>query len=93
MSRAARARHRLVDAGYAAGWRAVRLLPEPVAERLFAAGGTLAVRRGGRGVRQLRANLDVVTGGQLDDAALDELTRRGMQSYARYWRRRSGCRR
>jgi KDO2-lipid IV(A) lauroyltransferase len=33
----------------------------------------------------LRANLDVVTGGRLDDAALDDLTRRGMQSYARYW--------
>jgi phosphatidylinositol dimannoside acyltransferase len=85
VSRAAQARDRLVDAGYAAGWRAVRLLPEPVARQLFAAGGTLAVRRGGRGVRQLRANLDVVTGGRLDDAALDDLTRRGMRSYARYW--------
>jgi KDO2-lipid IV(A) lauroyltransferase len=85
VSRAAQARDRLVDAGYAAGWWAVRLLPEPVARQLFAAGGTLAVRRGGRGVRQLRANLAVVTGGQLDDAALDDLTRRGMRSYARYW--------
>ena len=43
------------------------------------------MRRQGRGVRQLRANLDVVTGGQLDDAALDDLTREAMQSYARYW--------
>jgi lauroyl/myristoyl acyltransferase len=85
VNRAARARHRLADAGYAAGWRAVRLLPEPVAQRLFAAGGALAVRRGGRGVRQLRANLAVATGGRLDDAALDDLTRRGMRSYARYW--------
>ena len=85
MSRAARARHRLVDAGYAAGWGAVRLLPEPVARELFAAGGTVAVQRGGRGVRQLRANLAVATGGRLDDAALDDLTRRGMRSYARYW--------
>jgi len=76
---------RLVDAGYAAGWRAIRLLPEPVAARAFAAGGALAVRRGVQGARQLRANLDVVTGGRLDDAGLDELTRRGMQSYARYW--------
>jgi lauroyl/myristoyl acyltransferase len=56
-----------------------------VAGRLFAAGGALAVRRQGSGVRQLRANLDVVTGGQLDDAALTDLTRRGLQSYARYW--------
>jgi lauroyl/myristoyl acyltransferase len=83
--RAAQVRNRLTDAGYAAGWRAVRVLPEPVAGRLFSAGGALAARRGGRGARQLRANLDVVTGGRLDDAALDELTRRALQSYARYW--------
>jgi lauroyl/myristoyl acyltransferase len=85
VSRAAELRDRLTDAGYAAGWRAVRLLPEPVARGLFAGGGALAVRRQGRGVRQLRANLDVVTGGHLDDAALDDLTREAMQSYARYW--------
>jgi phosphatidylinositol dimannoside acyltransferase len=85
VTRAAQLRHRLTDAGFAAGWRAVRLLPEPVARGLFAGGGALAARRAGRGVRQLRANLDVATGGRLDDAALDELTRRGMQSYARYW--------
>ena len=85
MSRRADAVARLTDAGFAAGWRAIRLLPEPVAQRLFAAGGALAVQRQGRGVRQLRANLDVVTGGRLDDAALTDLTRRGLQSYARYW--------
>jgi KDO2-lipid IV(A) lauroyltransferase len=85
VSRRAELRDRLTDAGYAAGWRAVRLLPEPVARGLFAAGGALAVRRQGRGVRQLRANLDVVTAGRLDDAALDDLTRRAVRSYARYW--------
>jgi lauroyl/myristoyl acyltransferase len=85
VSRGAGLRARLTDAGYAAGWRAIRLLPEPLAQQLFAAGGAFAVRRQGRGVRQLRANLDVVTGGRLDDAALEDLTRRGMQSYARYW--------
>ncbi|WP_448613045.1 phosphatidylinositol mannoside acyltransferase [Modestobacter sp. URMC 112] len=79
-------RERLADAGYAAGWRAVRLLPEPVARAAFAAGGELAARRAGRAVRQLRANLRVATGGRLDDAALDALTRRAMRSYARYWR-------
>jgi KDO2-lipid IV(A) lauroyltransferase len=79
-------RERLADAGYAAGWRAVRLLPDPLARTVFAAGGDLAARQGGRGVRQLRANLGVVTGGRLDDAALDGLTRRAMRSYARYWR-------
>jgi KDO2-lipid IV(A) lauroyltransferase len=85
VSRRADLLDRVTDAGYAAGWRAVRLLPEPLARGAFAAGGALAARRGGRGVRQLRANLDVVTGGRLADDALDELTRRALQSYARYW--------
>ena len=85
MSRRAALLDRVTDTGYAAGWRAVRLLPEPVARAAFAAGGAFAARRRGRGVQQLRANLDVVTGARLDDAALADLTRRGMQSYARYW--------
>ncbi|MEU2349992.1 phosphatidylinositol mannoside acyltransferase [Modestobacter sp. NPDC049651] len=78
-------RDRLADTGYAAGWRAVRLLPEPVARAAFTGVGGWAAGRGGRGVRQLRANLRVATGGRLDDAALDDLTRRAVQSYARYW--------
>lgn len=78
-------RDRLADAGYAAGWGAVKLLPGPVARELFGAGGALAARHGGRGVRQLRANLRVATGGRLDDDALEDLTRRAMRSYARYW--------
>ena len=85
MIRAGDLRERLADAGYAAGWGAVKRLPEPVARGAFAAGGGLAARQGGRGVRQLRANLGVATGGQLDDDALDALTRRAMRSYARYW--------
>ena len=85
MSRRAELLDRLTDAGYAAGWRATRLLPEPVARAAFAGGAQLAVRRDGPRVRQLRANLDVVTGGGLDDAALDELTGAAMRSYARYW--------
>jgi phosphatidylinositol dimannoside acyltransferase len=78
-------RERLADTGYAAGWGAVKLLPAPVARGAFAAGGDLAVRGGGRGVRQLRANLRVATGGRLGEAELDALTRRAMRSYARYW--------
>lgn len=74
---------RLTDAGYAAGWRAVRLLPEPVARGAFAAGGRLAARGDGRGTRQLRANLRVVSG--LTGAALDALTTRALAGYARYW--------
>jgi KDO2-lipid IV(A) lauroyltransferase len=75
----------LKDAGYAAGWRAVRTLPEPVARRAFDTGGRWAAGREGRGVRQLRANLRVATGGRLDPAALDDLTTRALRSYARYW--------
>jgi KDO2-lipid IV(A) lauroyltransferase len=74
---------RVADAGYAAGWRAVRLLPEPAARAAFTAGGRWAARRDGRAVRQLRANLRVATG--LAGAELEALTTRGLVSYARYW--------
>ncbi len=69
---------RLVAAGYAAGWAVVRALPEPLAQALFRAGADLAVRRGGRGLDQLRRNLERVAPGQ-------ELTRAAARSYARYW--------
>jgi phosphatidylinositol dimannoside acyltransferase len=75
----------LAGAGYAAGWRAVRLLPGPVARAAFAAGGRRAAASDGRAARQLRANLRVATGGELDEPALDALTTRAMESYARYW--------
>jgi phosphatidylinositol dimannoside acyltransferase len=75
----------LTDTGFAAGWRAVRMLPEPAARGAFDRAGRWAARREGKGVRQLRANLRVATGGRLDEAALDALTTRALQSYARYW--------
>jgi phosphatidylinositol dimannoside acyltransferase len=78
-------RERLADAGYAAGWTAVRMMPAPVARIAFAAGGDLAAVLGGDRIRQLRANLQVATGGQLDDGALVQLTHRAVRSYARYW--------
>ena len=81
----ARTADRLSDAGYAAGWRAVRMLPEPAARTLFDRAGAWSAHRDGRGVRQLRANLRVVTGGRLPEAALDDLTERAVRSYARYW--------
>jgi lauroyl/myristoyl acyltransferase len=76
---------RLTDLGFAAGWGAVKLLPEPVAHAVFDTAGRWAAGREGRGVRQLRANLRVATGGRLSEAELDELTTRAMRSYARYW--------
>ncbi len=79
----ARAGAWLTDTGFAAGWRAVRLLPEPVARGLFEGGGRWAAGRDGRGVRQLRANLRVVTG--LEGEPLERLTTAALVSYARYW--------
>jgi KDO2-lipid IV(A) lauroyltransferase len=75
----------LTDAGFAAGWRAVRMLPEPAARGLFRRGGQWAAGRQGKGTRQLRANLRAVTGGRLSEDELAALTRRGLESYARYW--------
>jgi KDO2-lipid IV(A) lauroyltransferase len=75
----------LTDAGFAAGWRAVRMLPEPAAEGLFRRGGRWAARREGKGTRQLRANLRAVAQGRLSEDELAALTRRGLESYARYW--------
>lgn len=68
----------LASVGYAAGWRVVRALPEPVAQGLFRTAADLAVRRGGKGIDRLTANLDRVAPGQ-------DLTREAVRSYARYW--------
>jgi KDO2-lipid IV(A) lauroyltransferase len=76
---------RLTDLGFAAGWRAVRMLPEPAARRVFDRAGTWAAGRSGKGVRQLRANLRVATKERLAEQDLDALTGRAMRSYARYW--------
>lgn len=75
-------RDRLVDLEYAAAWRLVRALPDPVARGAFRLGADLAARRGGAGARQLRANLARVAPG----ADPDLLVRDGLRSYARYWR-------
>ncbi len=71
-------RDALSSGAYAAGWRVVRALPEPAAQRIFRAAADLAVRRGGKGVDRLTANLARVAPGQ-------DLTQAAMRSYARYW--------
>jgi lauroyl/myristoyl acyltransferase len=75
----------VTDAGFAAGWHAVRMLPEPAARGAFDRAGRWAAGRDGKGTRQLRANLRVVTGGRLPEPELAELTTRALRSYARYW--------
>jgi len=81
----ARTTAQLTDAGFAAGWRAVRMLPEPAARGAFDRAGRWAAGRDGTGVRQLRANLRVVTDGALSEPELADLTARAVRSYARYW--------
>ncbi len=71
--------------GYRVGWAALRLLPEALAQWLFRAGADLAHRRGGKGVDRLRHNLARVLGPGVEPARLDEVTRAGLRSYARYW--------
>ncbi len=85
MSRTATLRDRAVDLGYAAGWRLVRGLPEPVATAAFRRGADISFRRNGRGTAQLRRNLRRVVGPLMPEAELDELVRSGLHSYGRYW--------
>lgn len=76
---------RWAELAYAAGWRLVRGLPEPVGRAAFTAAADAAYLRGGRAVRRLRANLRRVVGPEVPDAELDRLVRAGLRSYARYW--------
>ncbi|MGK5677849.1 phosphatidylinositol mannoside acyltransferase [Actinoplanes sp. URMC 104] len=71
---------RLIELGYAAGWRVVRTLPLPVARRIFQAGADRAYARNGPGTQRLRRNLQ-----QIVPDMPDTLVRDGLRSYARYW--------
>ncbi|MFG3340413.1 phosphatidylinositol mannoside acyltransferase [Glycomyces sp. NPDC048151] len=72
---------RLTELAYLAAWRGVRLLPEGAAGALGNRFADRALKKNGRGVRQLRKNLARVVGGEPDEA----LMRQAMRSYARYW--------
>jgi phosphatidylinositol dimannoside acyltransferase len=76
---------RWVERGYAAGWRIVRALPEPVGRALFRAAADAAHRRRGPAVQRLERNLRRVVGPEASAAELDGLLRAGLRSYARYW--------
>lgn len=79
-------RERAVAAGFSLGWRAGRLLDTGPARGVFDVAADLGWRRGGSGVAQLRANLRRVVGPEMNESDLDVLTRRGLRSYARYFR-------
>ncbi len=79
------ARERVTDAAFLAGWRAVRWLPESVADRVFARLADVAWRRRAAGVGQLERNLRRVVGPDMPAHALRELSRAAVRSYFRYW--------
>lgn len=78
-------------AGYVAGWKLVKLLPESTATALFRRGAdwttrpAKAKRPGQVGPAQLRRNLARVIG-TTPEAVPDELMRAAVRSYARYWK-------
>jgi lauroyl/myristoyl acyltransferase len=76
---------RLSDLAYATGWRAVRGLPEPVANAVFRGAADLSAWRGGPATRQMRRNYARVVP-KAGPAELDELVRAGLRSYARFWK-------
>jgi lauroyl/myristoyl acyltransferase len=78
-------RDRLVEFGYAAGWRGVRALPLGAARALFDAGADRAARGNGPAIQRLSGNLRRVVGDDLPQAEFDALLRRAVRSYARYW--------
>ncbi|MEU6224409.1 phosphatidylinositol mannoside acyltransferase [Streptomyces sp. NPDC047042] len=77
-------RGRLTDGAYAAGWSAVKRLPEPVAVRLGQTIADLAWKRRGERVRRLESNYARVVPDATPER-LAELSRAGMRSYLRYW--------
>jgi KDO2-lipid IV(A) lauroyltransferase len=77
-------RERLALQGYLVAWRAVRLLPEPLAYGLFALIADFVWWRHGPAVRRLEANLTRAVPGAGPEE-LRRISRRGMRSYLRYW--------
>lgn len=71
---------RVIEIGFAAGWRLVRALPLPVARSLFTAAADRAYKSNGPGVQRLRRNL-----AQVVPDLPESLVRDGLRSYARYW--------
>ena len=70
--------------GYLSGWRLVRLLPEPQAQAVFRRIADEIYRRHGGSVDRLRDNLSRLRP-DLDEPALEDLTREAVRSYLRYW--------
>ena len=72
--------------GFRLAWAVVPRLPHRLAVALFDLLADLAWLRNGRGVRRLQGNLARVAGLPVSAPASRALCRRGLRSYARYWR-------
>ena len=69
---------------YFAGWRLVRWLPEKTAYNIAYVLGDYLVKRNGRNVARFRSNLSR-TQVSISSSDLDDLLKRAMRSYMRYW--------
>ncbi len=75
----------LVARAYFFGWFIVRRISEKSARTLFNKIGSWMYRRNGKSVERLRSNLKRVCP-EISQSDLEELVRRGVLSYMRYWR-------
>lgn len=74
----------LTAAGYFAGWRIVRSLPEKFAYRTFEVIGKFALSRNGSSIQRLRTNLSRVCPDK-NETEMELLMQQAMSSYMRYW--------
>lgn len=74
----------LTEVGFGMAWTATKRLPQPVVDGTFRAMADRTYRRNGESVRQLRANLARVVP-DMARPGLDDLTRRNLRLYMRYW--------
>ena len=74
----------LIARAYFFGWSIIRRVPEKNANELFAWLGKRMYRKNGKSVRRLRSNLSRVHP-QITSRNLENLTRKGVLSYMRYW--------
>jgi len=74
----------LIARAYFLGWSIIRRVSEKTANNLFAQLGKRMFRKNGKSVRRLRSNLSRVHP-LISSDDLDELTRRSVLSYMRYW--------
>jgi len=75
----------LVARAYFAGWYIARRISEKSAEKLFARLSASMFSKNGKSVQRLRKNLARVMPA-INQVELDDLTRRGVLSYMRYWK-------